>query len=76
MHASLIVLAALWGTAAGLLVPRAAYRLAVPPEEPWRELCPAGHVLAGPAGGWLGGPGRAGCATTTAPLAAPLLTAA
>ncbi|MFE6226534.1 prepilin peptidase [Streptomyces sp. NPDC057854] len=75
MYPSLIVLAALWGAAAGLLVPRAAYRLSVEPGEPWRELCPAGHRLAGPARGWLGGPGRAGCATTPAPSAAPLLTA-
>ncbi|MFH8254593.1 prepilin peptidase [Streptomyces roseolus] len=79
MYASpivLVVLAALWGAAVGLLVPRAAYRLSVAPEEPWRERCPAGHALTGPAGGWLGGPGRAACATTPAPLAAPLLTAA
>ncbi|MFD7979535.1 prepilin peptidase [Streptomyces sp. NPDC059071] len=73
---ALVVAAALWGGAAGLLVPRAAYRLAVAPEEPWRDACPAGHPFAGPARGWLGGPGRAGCATTPAPLTAPLLTAA
>ncbi|MEU3748718.1 MULTISPECIES: prepilin peptidase [Streptomyces] len=72
---TLIVTAALWGAAVGLLVPRAAYRLAVPAEEPWRDRCPAGHPLAGPARGWLGGPGRQDCATTPTPLAAPLLTA-
>ncbi|WP_432065168.1 prepilin peptidase [Streptomyces sp. C10-9-1] len=44
----------LWGAAAGTLVPRAAYRLSVRPEEPWRDTCPAGHPLTGPAGGWLG----------------------
>ncbi|MFE9039289.1 prepilin peptidase [Streptomyces sp. NPDC012421] len=75
MYASLIALAALWGAAVGLLVPRAAYRLSVEPEESWRELCPAGHRLAGPARGWLGGPGRDACATTPAPFAVPVLTA-
>ncbi|MGW0464077.1 prepilin peptidase [Streptomyces sp. NPDC003027] len=56
MFATLIAVAALWGAAAGLLVPRAAYRLSVEPGEPWRDRCPAGHALTGPAGGWLGGP--------------------
>lgn len=55
MTAVLVVLAALWGAAAGALVPRAAYRFSVPPEEPWREHCPGGHPLRG----WLG---RARCA--------------
>ncbi|MER5901897.1 A24 family peptidase [Streptomyces mirabilis] len=50
----LTVLAALWGAAAGLLVPRAAYRIAVDPDEAWRTRCPDGHVLTGAAGGWLG----------------------
>ncbi|MEF9885089.1 A24 family peptidase [Streptomyces sp. P9-A4] len=72
---AVIAVAALWGAAVGLLVPRAAYRLSVAPEEPWRDRCPAGHPLAGPARGWLGGPGRRDCATTAAPLTAPLLTA-
>ncbi|MGW1507972.1 prepilin peptidase [Streptomyces sp. NPDC002394] len=75
MYVTLIAVAALWGAAAGLLVPRAAYRLSVEPEEPWRDRCPAGHVLAGPGRGWLGGPGREECATTASPLLAPLLTA-
>ncbi|MFD3947104.1 prepilin peptidase [Streptomyces sp. NPDC058579] len=57
MFAMLIAVAALWGAATGLLVPRAAYRLSVEPEEPWRDACEAGHVLAGPARGWLGAPG-------------------
>lgn len=59
----LTVLAALWGTAAGLLVPRAAYRFSVEPEEPWRDACPAGHPLTGPAGGWLGSTRCTTCAT-------------
>ncbi|MCX4780327.1 prepilin peptidase [Streptomyces sp. NBC_01264] len=46
----------LWGTAAGLLLPRAAYRLSVEAGLPWRSACPAGHPLTGPAGGWLGLP--------------------
>ncbi|WP_435059362.1 prepilin peptidase [Streptomyces sp. bgisy060] len=76
MYATLIVAAALWGTAAGLFVPRAAYRLSVGSEEPWRDRCPDGHLLAGPGRGWLGVPGRRACATTASPLLAPLLTAA
>ncbi|MFI8825947.1 prepilin peptidase [Streptomyces sp. NPDC053431] len=75
MSLVLVTAAALWGAAAGLLVPRAAYRLSVAPDEPWRAACPAGHPFAGPARGWLGGPGRAGCATSSVPSAAPLLTA-
>ncbi|MFE2747589.1 prepilin peptidase [Streptomyces scopuliridis] len=54
MYAMLIVVAALWGTATGLLLPRAAYRLSVDPEDAWRDNCPAGHPITGPAGGWLG----------------------
>ncbi|MFE2495933.1 prepilin peptidase [Streptomyces scopuliridis] len=54
MYATLIVVAALWGTATGLLLPRAAYRLSVEPEDAWRDNCPAGHPITGPAGGWLG----------------------
>ncbi|MEU3610796.1 A24 family peptidase [Streptomyces sp. NPDC006872] len=53
----LAAVAALWGAAAGALLPRAAYRFATPWEERdggWRESCPAGHPL----GGWLG---RAHC---------------
>ncbi|MGW1889704.1 prepilin peptidase [Streptomyces sp. NPDC002004] len=62
MHVLLIAAAAVWGAATGLLVPRAAYRLAVEPEESWRRDCPAGHPIAGPFGGWLG---RARCADGT-----------
>ncbi|MGW7382516.1 prepilin peptidase [Streptomyces sp. NPDC054794] len=51
-----VVAAALWGVAAGaLLLPRAAYRLSVPAEEPWRDQCPGGH----PVHGWIG-PARCG----------------
>ncbi|MCX5405343.1 A24 family peptidase [Streptomyces sp. NBC_00335] len=44
----------LWGAAAGLFLPRAAYRLSVEAGLPWRSACPAGHPLTGPARGWLG----------------------
>ncbi|MCJ1677872.1 A24 family peptidase [Streptomyces sp. APSN-46.1] len=44
------VLAAAYGVAAGLSLPRAAYRLSVAPGEPWRDRCPEGHPLPG----WLG----------------------
>ncbi|WP_449342300.1 prepilin peptidase, partial [Streptomyces aurantiogriseus] len=59
----IITAAALWGCGAGLLisrpVSRPADRFSVPPEEPWRSACPAGHPLTGTGGGWLG---RARCA--------------
>ncbi|GGV17955.1 prepilin peptidase [Streptomyces filipinensis] len=51
---ALVALAALWGALSGALLPRAAYRFAVPSGEPWRERCPAGHPLRG----WIG---RTGC---------------
>lgn len=54
MYAMLMGVAALWGAATGLLVPRAAYRFSVRPGEPWRDACPAGHPLTGPARAWLG----------------------
>ncbi|MEU5371927.1 prepilin peptidase [Streptomyces sp. NPDC005951] len=66
MDAVLLALAAVWGAATGLLIPRAAYRFAVEPDEPWRTACPAGHPLTGPARGWLG-PVR--CAPCAAPAA-------
>lgn len=62
MFATLIVAAALWGAAAGLLVPRAAHRLSVEPEEPWRTACPAGHPFTGAARGWIGTGRCARCA--------------
>ncbi|MFE1831872.1 prepilin peptidase [Streptomyces yangpuensis] len=63
MGVVVIVVAAGYGVAAGLLLPRAAYRLSVEPGEPWREHCPRGHRLRG----WLGParcrtPGPEGCA--------------
>ncbi|RLV69202.1 peptidase A24A prepilin type IV [Streptomyces sp. CBMAI 2042] len=58
MDLVLLAVAALWGGATGLLIPRAAYRFAVEPEEPWRTACPAGHAFTGPLGGWWG---RARC---------------
>jgi leader peptidase (prepilin peptidase)/N-methyltransferase len=80
----LVVVAALWGAAAGALLPRAAYRFSVPPETPWRGTCPAGHPL----GGWLGrarcgscgpqrsyGPGALPLSTVTALLCAVLAAA-
>ncbi|MFJ1600543.1 prepilin peptidase [Streptomyces sp. NPDC088261] len=74
MYATLIAAAALWGAATGLLVPRAAYRLSVGPEDAWRADCPAGHPITGPAGGWLGAPRCARChATGSAPYAPSLL---
>ncbi|MCQ8770183.1 prepilin peptidase [Streptomyces telluris] len=54
MEALLIMLAVVYGAGAGLLVPRARYRLSVEPEEPWRSAGPCGHAV----GGWLG---RARC---------------
>ncbi|MFE5028871.1 prepilin peptidase [Streptomyces sp. NPDC056656] len=55
----LVVGAVFWGVVTGGLVPRAAYRFSVEPEEDWRAVCPAGHPISGLAGGWLG---RARCA--------------
>lgn len=73
--------AALWGAATGLLVPRAAYRFSVEPEDAWRDTCPAGHPFSGVARGWLGSTRCAACAagaaarttaqTKTAALPAP-----
>jgi leader peptidase (prepilin peptidase)/N-methyltransferase len=70
VYATLIAVAALWGSVAGALLPRAAYRLSVEPEDAWRDSCPAGHPIDGPARGWLGG---AGCSTCDAlvPSGAP-----
>ncbi|MEV6395159.1 A24 family peptidase [Streptomyces sp. NPDC051907] len=62
MYVTLIAVAALWGAAAGMLVPRAAYRLSVEPEETWRDACPAGHPFTGRARGWIGGARCTECA--------------
>ncbi|MFE3657920.1 prepilin peptidase [Streptomyces sp. NPDC059165] len=70
MYAMLIAVAVVWGLAAGALLPRAAYRLSVEPDEPWRDTCPAGHPITGPARGWLGRARCAGCAVHV--LAAPV----
>ncbi|MFI1013883.1 prepilin peptidase [Streptomyces sp. NPDC020965] len=64
VYVTLIAAAALWGTAMGLLVPRAGYRLSVGTDEPWRGTCSAGHPFTGPARGWLGGPRCPSCAAT------------
>ncbi|MET9828996.1 A24 family peptidase [Streptomyces sp. NPDC006385] len=83
--ASLVLVAALWGAAAGLVLPRAAYRFSVPVEEEWRDRCPGGH----PIRGWLGrarcgrcgsgassyGPGARALAAVTALVCAALAAA-
>ncbi|MER8266686.1 A24 family peptidase [Streptomyces griseus] len=71
MDAVLLALAAVWGAVTGLLIPRAAYRFAVEPEEPWRTACPAGHPLTGPVRGWLGPARCAPCAAAPGTPAAP-----
>ncbi|MFE4668272.1 prepilin peptidase [Streptomyces sp. NPDC056716] len=60
-----VVAALLWGAVTGALLPRAAYRLSVPPEEPWRDACPQGHPLPG----WLGRATCPHCPTPYAPSA-------
>jgi leader peptidase (prepilin peptidase)/N-methyltransferase len=50
----LVLVAALWGAAAGASLPRAAYRFSAPSGEAWHKECPGGH----PVKGWLG---RAAC---------------
>ncbi|MEU5288734.1 prepilin peptidase [Streptomyces sp. CA-278952] len=71
MDAVLLALAAVWGAVTGLLIPRAAYRFAVEPEEPWRTACPAGHPLTGPVRGWLGPARCAPCAAAPGTPGAP-----
>ncbi|GAA2509681.1 A24 family peptidase [Streptomyces longisporus] len=61
MRTLLTLVAALWGAGAGLLLPRAAHRLSVDPDQPWRDRCPAGHRITGTFSGWLG---RAACRQT------------
>ncbi|MEW2489387.1 prepilin peptidase [Streptomyces sp. NPDC048411] len=74
MFAMLLGVAALWGAATGLLVPRAAYRFSVEPDDAWRDTCPAGHPFSGVARGWLGSPRCAACAgVRTAPRAAAVV---
>lgn len=69
VYAMLIGVAALWGAATGLLVPRAAYRFSVEPEDAWRDACPAGHALTGPGRGWLGSTRCTTCAEVGAAVA-------
>ncbi|MFD8566566.1 prepilin peptidase [Streptomyces sp. NPDC059639] len=67
MTGPLVALAALWGAGTGLLLPRAAYRLSVEPDEPWR-----------PARCWLGvrpGPAAPLLAAVTAAVCALLAAA-
>jgi leader peptidase (prepilin peptidase)/N-methyltransferase len=71
VYAALIVIAALWGAATGLLLPRAAYRMSVEPDDPWHDCCPAGHPFTGTARGWLGGPGCAACTGTETRVLGP-----
>ncbi|WP_199545630.1 A24 family peptidase [Streptomyces sp. N35] len=81
MPALLIALAALYGALAGTLTGRVAYRLSVPAGQPWRAVCPSGHALTGPWGGWLGttrcetgryGPSSAALVLLTAAVCAAL----
>lgn len=71
MTALLVALAALWGAAAGLFLPRPAYRFSVPSDEEWRGRCPEGHAVRG----WLGRSRCAECATAYGPRA-PLVSLA
>ncbi|MFE6742431.1 prepilin peptidase [Streptomyces tubercidicus] len=81
----LMLLAAVYGAAAGLLLPRPVHRMAVGPEEEWRAVCPGGHAITGPGRGWLGrghcpecgayGPGALPTAAATALVCAALAAA-
>ncbi|MFG2135721.1 prepilin peptidase [Streptomyces sp. NPDC048650] len=87
MTVMLMVLAAAYGAAAGLLIPRPVHRMTVEPEEPWRATCPGGHPVGGAARGWLGrarcpepgcgayGPGARATAAVTALACAALAVA-
>ncbi|MFH0516510.1 prepilin peptidase [Streptomyces sp. M41] len=72
--ALLVLAAALWGAAAGLSLPRAAYRFSVPVAEEWRDRCPGGH----PIRGWFGRARCGPCGSGTSPYdpAAPVLAVA
>ncbi|MFF4798412.1 prepilin peptidase [Streptomyces sp. NPDC001351] len=63
MRTLLTLVAALWGAGTGLLLPRAAHRFSVGPEQPWSDRCPGGHRITGAFSGWLG---RADCRQTEA----------
>lgn len=62
----LALCAAAFGAGAGCLLPRAVYRLALPPGEGWRTECAQGHGL----GGWFG---RTGCPACAAPAGSLVL---
>lgn len=70
---AVVTLAAVWGAATGLLIPRAAYRFSVEPEEEWRDTCPAGHPLRGPgpSRGWLGTTSCPACTASVPAVASP-----
>ncbi|MQY35494.1 hypothetical protein SRB17_34720 [Streptomyces sp. RB17] len=76
---ALAAVAALWGALVGALLPRAAYRFAVPSGEPWRDHCPDGHPIRGWIGrlacGACGGEIRRGDVPPAAALPASLVTA-
>ncbi|MEU6681362.1 A24 family peptidase [Streptomyces sp. NPDC046925] len=77
MYETLIIGALLWGAVAGLFVPRAVYRLSVPPDEAWRAESPGGAPLRS----WVGLARSArgewyGPRTTTVALATALVCAA
>ncbi|TNM32991.1 prepilin peptidase [Streptomyces sedi] len=68
MLSALVVVALALGAWAGPLLVRAGYRLAVEPEQSWRDSCPAGHPLGVPSAdgrpvraGWRGWVGRGRC---------------
>ncbi|MFJ4948608.1 prepilin peptidase [Streptomyces sp. NPDC088760] len=65
----LVLVAAVWGALTGTLLPRAAYRFAVPSGEPWRDRCPEGRH---PVRGWLGGVRCGECARAGAPARTPV----
>ncbi|MEV8567005.1 A24 family peptidase [Streptomyces sp. NPDC051322] len=77
----LIVLAACLGAVIGILIPRPAYRLSVPPETPWHGASPTGAPISGWFGparaddGWYG-PSTPAVALLTAALTAALAAAA
>ncbi|MGG2458447.1 prepilin peptidase [Streptomyces sp. RGM 3693] len=75
MSVTLITLAAAYGAAAGLLIPRPAHRFSVPAEEDWRTHCPDGHALTGPASGWLGRGRCPDCRAPYGPATVPTATA-
>ncbi|MCT9093949.1 A24 family peptidase [Streptomyces sp. ASQP_92] len=57
MQILVILAAAVYGVFAGLLLPRVVYKMAVPPDQAWRDLCPAGH----PVPAWVGIPHCRAC---------------